>query len=209
MLKSLGTKENYPGLKMWFNHIVGPGYIWTPEIVKIYKELFLYFHGDPDTKLDLNKGIALVGTFGVGKSTIFQNLHTFLCEAYPFNSNLFRISSIEELIDDIREKGWTDRVFCLNHKEAARGGLEFKPIHLLINEFGHKYQAKVYGTDVNELLDMFIMKRYDIFQQYGKLLHVTTNHDIQSLQKTFPPRIIDRFKEMFSIIELKGKSFRK
>lgn len=169
----------------------------------------MYFVGNYESKYDLNKGIALIGIYGVGKSTIFRNFHSFLCQAFPFNANLFRISSIEELIDELQEKGWTERVYCMNQKEAARGGLEFKPIHLLINEFGHKYEAKAYGTDVNELLDMFLMKRYDIFQSYGKVLHITSNHDLESLQKNFHPRILDRFREMFNIVELKGKSFRK
>ena len=56
---------------------------------------------------------------------------------------------------------------------------------------------------------MFLMKRYDIFQEYDKMTHVTMNFDSQDLTKVFPPKIIDRFKEMFNIIPIDEKSFRK
>ena len=56
---------------------------------------------------------------------------------------------------------------------------------------------------------MFMMKRYDIFQTYKKLTHITMNLDTDDIKDMFSERLVDRFREMFNIISLTGKSFRK
>jgi len=167
-----------------------------------------YFLGRPG-ELDLNKGIGLMGNFGSGKSTIFEIFHRFLKTAFPFNENLFRITSIEEIISEMKSQNFLDSVYLYNLKDNESGVGVPNPIHILINEFGYKYDAKSYGTDVNEYVDMFLMKRYDIFQTYGKLVHITTNCDIDDMKQLFHERIIDRLKEMFKMIALKGNSRRK
>lgn len=209
-LKPLGTKENYNALKNFIsNEICGETYVWTDEIREVYKNMFLYFHGDPETNYNLNKGIALIGKFGVGKTTIFANFHRFLCHAYPFNVNLFRISSIEEILDSLTSHNWSNEIYGNNIKSNARSGMVKSPIHLLINEFGHQYDAKSYGTNVNEQIEMFMMVRYDIFQAFGKVVHITSNYDATAFRKQLHPRLYDRFKEMFNVVELKGNSFRR
>lgn len=182
-------------------------YQLTDDNKKIFSGLLDYFMGLPGI-YDLNKGIAIVGNYGAGKSTIMQIFHTFLKTEFPFNPNMFRISSVEEVISEMKS-GDIASVLLYNHKDNVSGVKVSRPIHVLINEFGHKYDAKTYGTNVNEHIDMFLMKRYDIFQQEKKLLHITTNYDTKELRSLFHERITDRFKEMFNFIELKGKSWRK
>lgn len=185
-----------------------PDYVFDENNKQLFSDLFYYFMGR-DGNLDLKKGIAITGVYGVGKSTVFQIFHNFLKKYFPFNDNLFRISSIEEVIGLSQEKDFMQSVILYNSKNNINGIPQPKPVHVLINEFGHKYDIKNWGTNVNETIDLFLMKRYDIFQQRNKLLHVTTNYDTDNFKEMFDPRIVDRFKEMFNIIELKGKSFRK
>jgi hypothetical protein len=189
--------------------IAGPDYIFTKELKTVWNNLFLYFIGSPESTLSLNKSIAITGSYGVGKSTIFSIIHRWLEWITLRNPNTFRISSTEEVISILQQKDWMSDVLVLNHNENLYGLNTPGPIHILVNEFAYQYDVKHYGTDVKQYMEMFIMKRYDIFQQFGKLTHVTMNFDSKSLDKNFSPRIVDRFREMFNVIELKGNSFRK
>ena len=210
IIKLLGEdNENQIQLrKVAIGKIAGSDYVWNNEIRSIYSDLMNYFHGI-EGNLDLNKSIALIGAYGVGKSTIFNIWHEYLRKYYPFNANLYKISSLEEILDDIRKEDYVKRVYCYNKKENTQGLNTSKPIHILINEFGFDYKIKSYGTDINELFEAFMMVRYDVFQKYKKLTHITTNYGTDELKSIFHPKLIDRFKEMFNLIELRGKSFRK
>jgi hypothetical protein len=208
------SPTDYDYHKKMIGRIAGPDYIFTTELKELWNILFLYFIGSEEFETygySLNKSIALTGLYGVGKSTIFRIIHRWLEVVKIQNPNSFRISSTEEVINIFQSKNWLDDVLILNKTENSYGGGVGipKPIHILVNEFAYPYDVKHYGTDVKEYIEMFIMKRYDIFQQYRKLTHVTMNFNVKDLDKNFSPRIIDRFREMFNIIELKGKSFRK
>jgi len=194
--------------KILIGKIAGENYNWTDEIKEVHAKLLMYFLGIPG-ELSLNKGVALVGVYGVGKSIIFNIWHEYLRKLHPFNQNLFIISSVEDINSDIAKDGFLDRKYCYNVKFNCNGVTIKDPRHLLINEFGHRYEMKSYGTDINELFESFLMKRYDIFQQNKKVTHITTNYGTNDLKKNFSEKLIDRFKEMFNIIELKGESFRK
>jgi hypothetical protein len=204
--------NDYVYYKKLIRKIAGPTYVFTDEIKDVWNMLFLYFIGSSEVEkygISLNKSIALTGTYGIGKSTIFRIIHKWLEMIQFRNSNTFRISSTEEIINIFQQKDWIDNVVLLNMTENIAGVRIPKPIHVLINEFGYMYDVKSYGTNVQEYIEIFIMKRYDIFQEYGKLTHLTTNFSVDQLKNNFPPRIFDRFREMFNLIELKGASFRK
>lgn len=185
------------------------------NLKKLYAKLFNYFHGieykDCCTEhgLNLNKGIALVGAFGVGKTTAMRVFHSYLKTTMRQNPNLFVISSVEDLINELQDKDWIKNKLAYNTRENSAGGIDFRPRHVLVNEFGYKYDIKKYGTNVNELIEAWLMKRYDIFQEHRKLVHITTNFGTKELKDNFPPKIVDRFREMFNFIELKGSSLRR
>lgn len=187
--------------------IAGQEYQWTKEIIKVHDLLANYFYGRKK-ELDLDKGIALIGKYGTGKTTIFNIWHEYLRIYHPFCDNLFINTSLEEILDDISQQGYITRKYVYN-LDVLHDKTLLNPRHLLINEFGYKYNIKTYGTDINELFESFMMKRYDIFQQRKKLTHITTNFGTNDLKEIFHPKLVDRFKEMFNIIELKGESFRR
>lgn len=184
-------------------------YVWTKEIGKIAENLIYYFSGI-EREYDLTKSIALCGTFGIGKSMLMRIFKEYLnrLPGYDFyHPNIFRIISIEDAIQSMQseEPIYSDLLYNMSIKTDR----PFRnPANILINEFGYQYNGKAYGTEYKELIEMFLMKRYDIYQEYGKLTHVTMNFDTDDLKSVFHPKIIDRFKEMFNIIPLGGKSFR-
>jgi len=51
------------------------------------------------------------------------------------------------------------------------------------------------------------MIRYELFQERDAITHATSNYYPGDL-KCFDDALLDRFKEMFNFIELKGDSFR-
>ncbi len=208
------SPDDFDRYKKMIGLIAGPCYVFTGELKELWNILFLYFIGSEEVEkygYSLDKSIALTGLYGVGKSTIFKIIHRWLEWIMIRNANSFRISSTEEVINIFQSKDWLNDVLILNKTENSYGGGVGipKPIHILVNEFAYQYDVKHYGTDVKEYIEMFIMKRYDIFQDYGKLTHVTMNFNVEDLDRNFSPRIIDRFRGMFNIIELKGKSWRK
>ena len=165
------------------------------------KVVFNYFLG-VNTEIDLNKGVLLCGEFGTGKSTLFASMRKYINTLFPYNPNAFKITSTEEIINF--KSGLNESDLLFNSEDEI-----IKPVHLLINEFGHNYNIKIYGSDAEDIIESFLMKRYDIFQQYNKVTHITTNLTKQAMIDNLKPVIFDRFKEMFNIIELNGESFRK
>lgn len=185
-----------------------PDYVWNKDLGTIATNLIHYFAG-LEKEYNLNKSIALTGTYGVGKSRLMRIFQNYIRKTKQFNHpNIFRIISIEDVIQGMTSDEPINSEILYNCNTSVDRPAK-KPANLLINEFGYQYGGKSFGTEYKELIEMFLMKRYDIFQEYGKMTHVTMNFDTEDLAGVFPPKIIDRFKEMFNIIPLDGKSFRK
>lgn len=222
---NFGTKEN--NIKRLFQDIdekqfgnhkilldkiaknIVPNYKWELNNAEITKNLISYFNG-LESDYNLNKSIALCGTFGVGKTVLMRvfrdYMRTILVNGK--NPNQYRIISIEEVVEYMSGNNALDSEILYNCNRDIDRPTK-KPVHLMINEFGYGYNGKVYGTDKAELIETFLMKRYDIFQDYGKVMHVTMNLGTDELAENFHPRIVDRFKEMFNIIPFDGESKRK
>lgn len=185
-------------------------YVWRKQIAEVATNLIYYFAGIKH-EYDLNKSIALCGEYGVGKSLLMRTFKEYMNKLPGYagwHPNIFRIISIEDVIQTMSSEKPIFSELLYNQNIIAERP-EKKPAHLLINEFGFKYEGKNFGTNYQELIEMFIMKRYDIFQEYNKLTHVTMNFGTDELKEVFDEKIIDRFKEMFNIIPLNGGSFRK
>lgn len=194
---------------------VCPGFIWTQEVRENMNKMVGYFFSLNIPKVsDLNprKGIALLGRYGVGKTLAFRIIHKMLEKRYSTdpadNFKTFRETSVEDIITAMKADDFTDGVL-FRRIETVDGVRISRPLNILINEFGTEYSGKHYGTPVTEMLDMFLMKRYEIFQVDGKVTHATMNYSLAELESKFSPRLVDRFREMFNFIELKGESFRR
>jgi len=169
-------------------------YIFTGNNKHVLNLLLPYFTGNGS--LDLNKGIYLYGSFGTGKTIMFEIIRKWLAELFRFNQNGFYSTSIEEIIEYYKKD---------NSFGKFGYGVDGMNMNICINEFGKKVNEKIYGNDVNELLNSLIMIRYELFRNQ-KITHVTSNYHPEKLK--LEPIIKDRIVEMFNFIELKGESFR-
>jgi len=201
------NKDNIDKHLQMFISLTPSGFVLNNENERIIRMLICYFNGNDYPGYDLNKGIMLTGLYGSGKTTIMETMQKYLCHIRPFNKNVFRNTSTDEIYTHLKNNDDT-QVFTYNYRTAIVAGKEPKPLHICINEFGQKFRSKHYGSDVGEYFERFLMVRYEIYQQYKKLTHATTNFDTQQLKDVYPPKLIDRFKEMFNFIHLPGKSFR-
>jgi DNA replication protein DnaC len=193
--------------KLLFN-FMPVGYIPKPDQNDIIEKMILYFNGDPkieDYSISLDKGICLMGNWGIGKTILFNAFRDYMRVLTYGNSNLFTITSMEDIILELQNKGNMNR-FTWNVIELSYGVTQRKPQNIVINEFGVKYDAKHFGSDINELLDSFLMIRYEIFQSQRKLTHVTTNYDWKDISNNYDIRLHDRFKEMFNFIPFPGQT---
>jgi len=193
--------------------IAGTDFVYTKENKKLLNEFFHYFNGNVEEceklGIDLNKSIALLGEYGCGKTMLFRLMHKYLGMYNQTRVNSFRIVSIEDVLKAAGNDNFIESPYIYNVCENEHGVKIRKPIHLLVNEFGAKYNIKTYGTDVNELLEMFWMKRYEIYTDHKKLTHITTNLDLKDIVGNNSDKLVDRFKEMFQFKKLTGSSFRK
>jgi hypothetical protein len=173
---------------------------------EIVWNLIKYFTGN-ESIYDLNKGIMLCGSVGYGKTTLLKSLRNYINELFPYNPNSFAITTKETII---KENELLECLYVDNVNENEYGVKIKKPKNVAYNELGSDYsELKNFGSQSNEIEKYFLMKRYDIFQDYNKLTHYTTNHLFKDLREIFPEKQIDRFKESCNIIEVTGKSRRK
>jgi DNA replication protein DnaC len=204
------TKEDFDKHFFVWLKLADPEYVVTPENTDMVKKMLIYFSGSKLAEqygLSLNKGLFICGDFGVGKTWLFKFTHRYLAELY--NPNIYRNTSVEEILTTIRRNSDDSNIYTFNSKENTFGVKKQSPINICINEFAVSYDMKIYGTEADVLMESFYMKRYEVFQNFNKLTHATCNYDLLTLQKNFPEKIVDRFKEMFNFVELKGKSYRK
>jgi len=165
----------------------------------ILKELLMYFSGSDSFNGSLKKGIMLVGDIGTGKSLLFKIFKRYTSEILRVNS--FQYFSTQEITDNVNISG-VDYLQAFNDNFG-------NPITCYIDDIASKNEViKHYGTEVNTI-EQLLSIRYNVFTRYRKLTHTTSNKYPSELTNVYEKRIIDRMVEMFNILELPGKSFRK
>lgn len=191
------------------------GFMMNPEVNRLFRIFYMYFTGNPKFETEfapwkLDKSLVLCGQYGVGKTMMFKIWHAWIESVCPPDNRpwTFAVTSVEDIINRMEKPDFMDCAL-LNNLTAIREIPERRPIHILINELGSQYDVKHYGSNVNDMMELFLMKRYEIFQNDHKLTHATMNFGTDKLPEIFKPALIDRFHEMFNMIPVSGESFRK
>ncbi len=187
----------------YFANVQDEKFIFDENNTDLVIELIKYFNGN-ECKLDLSKGICLFGNYGTGKSYLLRAIQKYIQRINIKDKNIFRIASIEELINSIEKKQLDT---YLQFKELNN----MKHVNLCIDEFGSELdsQIKFYGSPAKEHIERFLMRRYELFAGKRAITHITTNLTPELMAKHYSQRLVDRFIEMFNIIEVKGESKRK
>ena len=115
-----------------------------------------------------------------------------------------KIIDAREVVKAFEQKGYEGiDYYSYNYTESGA-----RPVELIIDDIGTGYEiSKHYGNETNAVCEL-LLDRYIILKDYGKLTHITTNLNAAELSDRYGTRIFSRMKEMFEIVELKGKDKR-
>jgi len=193
---------------------IQPSYNFTDEINQILDLFLAYFSGQENIisefnknnkkEISLNKGIFLVGDIGSGKSLIFEIFKIYTSKILHKNS--FHQYQAGDIIDNLNIKG---KVYFDKFSYNRSSNNIPNPITCYIDDVASRNEiVNYYGSVYNSMQELLTI-RYNIYSKYRKLTHLSTNIFPQQLKEIYGIRVIDRMKEMFNLIELKGESFRK
>lgn len=177
----------------------------------ILRFLTYYFNGCPLAETvfpgrgyKLHKNILLQGTVGTGKTLLMQIFSEYL--RITGNPRFFHNLSVTQMVNYYTLHNNLDR-YTFN-EEQNRGFMSM-PVNICLNDIGVQ-SAKFYGTDTDTLTGEFLHARNEIWTQYGRFAHLTTNLTTEQLRQKYKDsfgRLIDRFKT-YNIIPLAGDSRR-
>jgi len=179
---------------------------------KVLQFLTYYFNGCklaesvfPGEDYKIHKNILLIGEPGTGKTMIMQIFADYL--RITENENMFRNISMTQLMNYYKINGHIDR-YTFNELADPKA-YEGTPFNVCLNDLGLMTEKqKSFGTTLTQVTDEFLFARYEIYQQYSKRYHITSNLTVKDLKSRFEDRLVDRFKS-FNVIELHGESRRK
>ena len=146
----------------------------------VINELYLYTIGE---KYSINSGFCVCGAPGVGKTVLMASFAMLL-------RKIGAISGYKQI---------SARTF---HKISDKDKYE-KGV-LFIEEFGKNVEiVKNYGTEEKPMIDL-LMSRYET----KEITFVDSNFNPQKLNEIYGNLLADRFNQMFTFIEVNGKSLR-
>lgn len=178
---------------------------------KVIQFLLYYFNGCkyaekvfPDEDYKIHKNLLLVGTPGTGKTLLMQVFSDYLRLTY--NPNQFNNLSVTQMMNYYKVNGHID---LYTYNENASKGFNPHPFNICLNDIGLETEnQKSYGTSLNSVIDEFLYARYEIYQQFDKRYHITSNLNADKFKKRFAERLVDRFKS-FNVLPLIGDSRRR
>ena len=177
---------------------------------KVLKFLLYYFNGCrlaeevfPEEEYKTYKNLLIVGGPGTGKTLLMQIFADYL--KLTKNPNAFENLSVTQMMNYYKMNGHIDRY---TYNEGDNKGFKPAPFNICLNDIGLETEnQKSYGTSLDSVIDEFLYARYEIYQQFGKMYHITSNLSVEKFTKRFGNRLIDRFKS-FNVIPLLGESRR-
>ena len=179
----------------------------------IIRFLIYYFNGCslaeevfPGRGYKLHKNVMLQGGVGVGKTLLMQIFSEYLMRIR--SPRFFYNLSVTQMVNYYTLHNNLDR-FTFNEEENK--GFQCTPVNICLNDIGIQDKT-FFGMDTGLLTDEFLHARNEIWTQYGKCAHLTTNLDDKALRKRFERndgfgRLVDRFKT-YNIIPMGGVSRR-
>lgn len=160
----------------------------------------------PGRGYKLHKNLLIQGGVGVGKTLLMQIFSEYLRRTN--NPRFFWNLSVTQMVNYYTIHNNLDR---FTYFEEESRGFQCKPENVCLNDIGIQDRT-FFGMDTGLLTDEFLHARNEIWTQYGKFAHLTTNLDNKELEKRFKRndgfgRLVDRFKT-YNVIPLKGNSRR-
>lgn len=158
----------------------------------------------PGRGYKLHKHIMLHGNVGTGKTLLMQVFSEYL--RITNNPRFFYNVSVTQMVNYYTRHNNLDR-YTFNEEDTK--GFQCNPYNVCLNDLGVQ-SAKFYGMDTEVLTNEFLHARNEIWTNYHKMAHITTNLDIDLLTKKYSDefdRLVDRFKT-YNVIPIQGESRR-
>jgi Asp-tRNA(Asn)/Glu-tRNA(Gln) amidotransferase C subunit len=185
--------------KSLLDNLVRSGYEIDSDNELIVKGLCLYFAGDarmtsPKYNLNPDKGIALLGGLGVGK--------TWLMKLLRYNAHLpFAFGNCSSIADEV-EQGGSENL--ARYFRVAKTGASYlyygkTEIGFCFNELGREaIPVKYFGNPTN-VMERIIFTRYENEVPHN-FTHFTSNKSPEEITKLYGDYIGNRMLEMFNVV---------
>ena len=177
----------------------------------VLRFMLYYFNGCPLAEevfpgrgYKLHKHLMLMGEVGTGKTLLMQIFSEYL--RITGNPRYFFNLSVTQMVNYYTLHNNLDRY---TYNEEENKGFKCMPVNICLNDIGVQ-STKFYGTDTELLTNEFLHARNEIWTNYHKMAHLTTNLTIEQLQQKYKDgfgRLLDRFKT-YNVIPLAGESRR-
>lgn len=189
-----------------------PDYVLDNDNKHNFELLCLYFTGNPEfEKVDngryrLNKGIALLGPIGCGKTSMILGFN--INPVNPFVS-----VSCRKVASDYALKEHGGSITIEKYSGVAEvPAFEYfghKYVGRLFDDLGTENAKKHFGNESN-VMEEIILNRYDNPNLTGKT-HITTNLSAEQIEELYGPRVRSRLRQMcnFLVFNPKGGDRRK
>lgn len=197
-LRTAGELLNHvlaKGLYLYESGQIDQPFVLDRNNLDVYQQLASYFSDDYATfACDLNprKGILLFGGYGCGKSVAMR-----LFVSNPLRS--YRLVSARTITEAYRLNG---DVCDYKHRFGNLCSGKFfgqSEIGLCIDDLGaERSDSKSFGSGFS--MGDLLQDRYDNPQLRG-WTHVATNATPAELRKAYGPRVYDRLRQMFNVVE--------
>lgn len=151
---------------------------------------------------NLYNPIMLSGSRGVGKTLLLKIASRFASITGRY-SRFFSETSASELLNAFRSKGNIDSYTYRATEDGKPGNICFNDLGIEKDEKGNSY-----GTSVSSVVRDFLLARYEIDQNQGKLCHITTNLTAKDISTIYPARVADRLRQ-YNIIPIVGETRRR
>ena len=143
--------------------------------------------------LDLNKGIALIGPIGCGKTTLMRIFSQFQHR----EDSRFIVKSTRDIVNEYAELG---RIIIQRYSRDLNAGYTnrgtFSSRNYCFDDVGIEAPTKYFGEEV-DIMEEILSSRYDM---QNTITHITSNLSPKDLGKRYGERLASRMREMFNVV---------
>lgn len=136
-------------------------------------------------KKSLNKGLFIMGNCGVGK-TLTMTAFNRCNAALGYAGNNFKVTTCNNIVRRYDAKG----------QMAIDAFMEQA---WYFDDFGMEEEGMNFGKKTN-VMKLIIEERSDLFNRTGIKTHISSNLDLEEIQKKYGVRVYDRIHEMFNVV---------
>ena len=128
------------------------------------------------TSVDPDRSLMIMGDKGVGKTLLMQ-VTARLCEVLGLTESGFVNTSSSELLNYFRTNSSLDYFTYNSGRVAVKEGNPYsaKPFNVCLHDldYQHDEKQKHYGVSMQDVMEDFLMARYELWQNQGLKYHVS------------------------------------